>query len=174
VIVRKAGNQTITATDTVTATITGQVTVTVFPAAATHFAVVPSTTKPVAGVAFSITVTAVDAYGNPATGYRGTVHFSSSDGAAALPGNYTFTGTDKGKHTFSVTLNTAGTQTITITDTAQSTITGTTTVAVQRRSPWRAPDYASGGGEEELQLAALDCLFEQAAVFPDGIIISGH
>ena len=42
------------------------------------------------GVAFSITVTAYDAYGNLATGYVGTVHFGSSDPRAALPANYTF------------------------------------------------------------------------------------
>ena len=39
-----------------------------------------------AGVAGSFTVTAEDAYGNRATGYTGTVRFTSSDGQAALPG----------------------------------------------------------------------------------------
>ena len=39
-----------------------------------------------------MTVTAVDAYGNVATGYTGTVHFTSSDGQAVLPANYTFIG----------------------------------------------------------------------------------
>src|SRR5260370_11429818 len=69
--------------------------------------------------------TANDAYGNLATGYRGTVHFTSSDAAASLPANYTFTSADGGSHTFSATLNTAGTQSITGKDTVTPTITGT-------------------------------------------------
>src|SRR5262249_44427471 len=44
-----------------------------------------------AGVAGSFTVTAWDAYGNRATGYTGTAHFTSSDDKSVLPGNYTFT-----------------------------------------------------------------------------------
>ena len=40
-----------------------------------------------------------------ATGYTGTVHFTSSDGAAVLPANSTLT---NGVGTFSVTLKTAG------------------------------------------------------------------
>src|SRR5208283_2222139 len=43
------------------------------------------------GNAFNITVTALDAYGNVATGYNGTVQFSSSDSAATLPTSSTLT-----------------------------------------------------------------------------------
>ena len=78
-----------------------------------------------AGVAGSVTVTAKDISGNPATGYTGTVHFTSSDGSAGLPANYTFVPGDSGTHTFSVTFHTAGTQSITATDTVTGTITGT-------------------------------------------------
>ena len=60
-----------------------------------------------------------------ATGYTGTVAFTSSDARAVLPANYTFTGGDAGTHVFSVTLKTAGTQSITATDTVTGTITGT-------------------------------------------------
>ena len=78
-----------------------------------------------------MTVTALDAYGNMATGYRGTVHFTSSDGQAVLPANYTFTAADAGVHTFTgVTLKTAGKQTITATDTVTGSITGTESVTV--------------------------------------------
>src|SRR5207249_4552480 len=70
-------------------------------------------------------VTAKDASNNTATGYTGTVQFSSSDGAAILPANYTFVGGDAGSHTFSATLKTAGTQSITATDTVTASITGT-------------------------------------------------
>ena len=65
------------------------------------------------GASHTFTVTAKDASNNTATGYTGTVHFSSSDGAATLPANYTFVGGDAGAHTFSATFNTAGTQSIT-------------------------------------------------------------
>ena len=83
------------------------------------------------GVPFSLTVTAKDAYGNTATGYTGTVHFTSSDLAAILPPDYTFTtgvGNDNGLHNFSVTLSIAGTFTVTAKDTVTATITGTATV----------------------------------------------
>ena len=43
-------------------------------------------------------MTAQDPYGNTASGYTGTVHFTSSDGAATLPGNYTFVVGDAGVH----------------------------------------------------------------------------
>jgi hypothetical protein len=78
-----------------------------------------------AGVAGTVKVTAQDSSGHTASGYRGTVHFTSSDPQAALPTtDYTFTAADAGVHTFSVTLKTAGTQSITATDTAAGSITG--------------------------------------------------
>ena len=43
------------------------------------------------GTPFNFTVTALDPFNNTATGYGGTVHFTSSDGAAALPANSTLT-----------------------------------------------------------------------------------
>ena len=75
-----------------------------------------------------LTVTVKDPYGNVATGYRGTVRFTSSDSAAVLPGNYTFTAGDAGVHVFSATLKTASSSTsITVTDTTTTSITGTQT-----------------------------------------------
>src|SRR5207247_39139 len=59
-----------------------------------------------------------DAYGNLATGYRGTVRVTSSDAQAVLPADYTFTAADAGRHTFTTTLKTAGSQSLTATDTA--------------------------------------------------------
>ena len=49
-----------------------------------------------AGAADNFTVTAHDAYGNIATGYLGTVHFTSSDPKAVLPANFTFSSTNAG------------------------------------------------------------------------------
>ena len=78
-----------------------------------------------AGAPQPFTLTAQDAIANVATGYVGTVHFTSSDPRAALPIDYTFIDTDHGVHTFSAIFNTAGTQSLTATDTATSAITGT-------------------------------------------------
>jgi uncharacterized protein len=84
------------------------------------------------GVSFTGTVTAKDALNNVVTGYNGTVHFTSSDGGAALPVDYTFNGGDAGTHTFTngFTLFAAGSQSITATDTLSPTITGTANTTV--------------------------------------------
>ena len=68
-------------------------------------------------------MTARDPFGNVATGYAGTVHFTSTDATATLPASYTFTTTDKGIHTFSVTFATPGTQSLSVTDAAGLTTT---------------------------------------------------
>ncbi len=79
----------------------------------------------VAQSTFSFTVTALDRFGKPAAGYKGTVHFASSDSQALMPPDYTFSATDKGLHTFSAVLKTAGGQTITATDTVKAAVFGT-------------------------------------------------
>jgi hypothetical protein len=86
---------------------------------------------PTNGTAFNLTVTALDAYGNTATGYTGTVHFTDSVSGATLPHNYTFTATDAGVHTFTgLKLRTKGQQTITVEDTLTGSILGTWTISV--------------------------------------------
>ena len=75
-------------------------------------------------MAGTITVKARDAYGNTATGYHGTVHFTSTDSHAVLPANHTFTAADNGTHTFSVTLKTAGARWVKATDTLIASIVG--------------------------------------------------
>src|SRR5439155_11185153 len=98
-------------------------------AAATHFSVT-APTGTTAGTPVNVTVTALDANGNPATGYTRTVHFTSSDPAAALPADYTFAAADAGVHTFSATFKTTGTQTVAATDKANTSITGAASVSV--------------------------------------------
>ena len=109
------GTQTITATDVATPAITGTMSSDATPPVAALFAVAgfPATT---AGVAQTFTVTVRDTIGQIATGYTGTVFFSSSDVQAGLPASYTFTAADAGVHTFTATLRTAGTQSITVRD----------------------------------------------------------
>jgi hypothetical protein len=123
VTLKTAGTRSLTATDTTTASITGsQGAIVVNPATATHLAVSGLPSPTVAGVTHSLTVKALDAYGNTATAYAGTVHFTSTDGAAVLPANATLTA---GVGTFSVTLKTVGSRSVTATDTLTPSITGT-------------------------------------------------
>jgi hypothetical protein len=129
---KTAGTQSLTATDTGSASVTGSQTgITVAAAAATHYQIT-APAKAVSGKAFTVTVTALDTYGNTATGYRGTVHFTSTDSRGTLPANYTFTSTDGGVHTFTLTLRSSGTQTITATDTAAGSIKGSASISVSR------------------------------------------
>jgi CSLREA domain-containing protein len=122
---KTAGTQSLTATDTANGSITGsQSGIVVNPAAATRFVLSGFPSPTTAGAAGSFTVTAKDAYGNVATGYTGTVHFSSSDGQAVLPGDETLT---NGVGTFSATLKTAGAQSLTVTDAANGSIKGSQT-----------------------------------------------
>ena len=93
-------------------------------APATHLSVSGIGSPRTAGVAGSVSVRARDASGNTAIGYRGTVHFSSTDPAAVLPADYTFTAADKGVRSFNVTLYSAGTWSVTATDTTAASITG--------------------------------------------------
>ena len=125
------GSQTLTATDTVTSTITGSVVTSVVAApVATHFAVTGPSAVVQTGQAFSVYVEALNAAGHIVPNYTGTVHFTSSDSAATLPADYTFTAADKGEHKFSVTYATPGSQTLTATDTVTSTITGSVATSV--------------------------------------------
>jgi hypothetical protein len=77
-------------------------------------------------------VTLRDQYGNLATGYAGTVHFSTNDPlpTVVLPADYTFTAGDAGSRTFSVRLWTLGTRTLTARDTASPELSDTNSIAV--------------------------------------------
>jgi streptogramin lyase len=108
-----------------------------------------------AGSTFTVTVTALDASNNPAAGYTGTVHFTSSDKAAVLPPDYTFTAADNGKHTFSVTLKGGGSRTITVTDTVKSTVTGKAVASAEFATPTTAsnPEGISAGPDGNVWFA---------------------
>ena len=83
-----------------------------------------------AGQSLTMRVTAANSQGNPVSTYRGTVHFSSSDGQAVLPADYTFTAADAGVHQFSIALKTAGNQTVNVLDTVNAGLSATVTVTV--------------------------------------------
>jgi hypothetical protein len=110
-----------------------------YPIIGPHLTIIapPSTT---AGAAFSFTVAALDAANATLTSYVGTVHFTSTDGAAVLSANYTFTSSDNGSHVFNNTLSTAGPQIITATDTLTASINGTSgAITVAPASPPSIP-----------------------------------
>jgi hypothetical protein len=135
VVLVKAGAQSIEVTDTAGEVIGARVGIAVNPAAAMTL-IMQAPSSVTAGTAFTITITAVDAYGNIDTNYQGTLTFSSSeaDPGVVLPPNYTFTtgdGADNGVHTFTgaVTLVTLGDLTLTATDAASGfTVSVTVTV----------------------------------------------
>ncbi|HYW45977.1 MAG TPA: hypothetical protein VE959_24145, partial [Bryobacteraceae bacterium] len=140
------------------------------PGPATHFAVTPAVTTATAGTAINFTVTAQDANNNTVTGYTGTVHFTSTDGAATLPSNNsTLTG---GTGSFNVIFNTPGGQTITATDTVTSTITGTSTsIAVTGTVGGTNPFVQQGGklvGSNPIQSANEILQGASVAISADG------
>jgi len=132
VTLTQAGNRSITATDTVTGTITGTSgTIVVAPLSATSLAV-SAPANATAGTAFSITVTALDTYGNTATGLHRHRSLHRRRHQPTLPSDYTFVGGDNGTHTFTngVILLQAGSRTITATDNATAINGTSSTIAV--------------------------------------------
>jgi hypothetical protein len=176
---RTAGSQSITATDTLTGSITGSQTGIVIAAGTTQIIKVRDfPTSVTAGTAAVFSVTVRDAFGNIATGYRGTVHFTSSDASALLPADYTFTSSDAGVHTFSATLETPGTVSLTATDTANAQLCGSeagiTVGAAPRGSPhpgatsdasddrWAEPTWVASD-LAGMARADVDALFAEAS-----------
>lgn len=135
-ILKTSGNRTITATSGITGTSNA---INVIPGAATHYTIAAPPTV-AAGASFSVTVTALDTFNNIATGYAGSVHFTSSDGTAVLPAN---SGLVNGTSIFAVTLNTQGSQSITATDTVSSGITATANVVVSPPCPAAAKTFSN-------------------------------
>src|SRR5207302_1831355 len=123
----------------------------------THFTV-SAPASATAGSAFSFTVTAQDQFNNTATGYAGTVHFTSSDGQRSEERRVANT---NGTGTFSATLKTAGSQTLTATDTVTSSITGTSNaIAVNAAAATHflvnAPASATAGTAFSFTVTAQD------------------
>jgi photosystem II stability/assembly factor-like uncharacterized protein len=125
----------------------------------THFRVTPSTNPVTAGASFQVVVAALNDQGNTVTGYSGTVHFTSSDSGAVLPGNYTFTTADGGVHAFDVTFITAGSQTITAADSANGLSNDdmlTVKPATADHFSISAPAGSTAGTTFDITVTALD------------------
>jgi hypothetical protein len=121
-----AGLVTVTATDTLAASITGRAVFSVEPGRASNLKIIAPAGL-TAGLASSVTVAALDAWGNSAPSYNGTIHFTSTDSAATLPTDFTFSAVaNSGTHTFTngITLRTAGLKNVVATDTVSPSIWG--------------------------------------------------
>jgi hypothetical protein len=131
------------------------------PAAADHFQV-QAPDRHRAGHALTLTVTALDPYGNVDVNYQGTITFSSSDPNAVLPDDYTFTSDDQGVVTLThgATLFLAGPQTITVMDVDTGMLTGSATIRVKpaRADHFQlaAPDSSTAGQPFDVTVTALD------------------
>jgi hypothetical protein len=145
-LLRTAGNQMVTATDTATASLTCQAPVSVVAGATLLDVSFPGLTPPLdswAGSSITARITAQDAAGNRISNYAGTVAFSASDGAAVVPANVTFAPADNGQKDVTVTFNSMGAQTLTATDTATPATVGTSKPAKVHGLVYTDP--ASGG-----------------------------
>jgi len=99
------------------------------------------------GTSFSTTVQTFDSAGGSLSAYRGTIHFTSTDGAATLPADYTFTAGDAGMHTFSgVVLHTAGSQTISVAGTVNVGFKGTSPAITVGSGLTASPFFSLAGG----------------------------
>lgn len=126
VTLKTAGWQSITATDTAVPNLSSSQGSSVTPATLSTLLIggFPSSLTSEDYGYFS--VSAADAYGNAVTSYTGTVRFTSSDGQALLPDDYTFTPDwHYGTGYFYAVLPTVGSQSITVTDLANPSLTAT-------------------------------------------------
>ena len=123
-----AGTQTLSASDTLTPTLAGSASTQVKHGAAARLVLAGLSPSTVAGTLLTTTVTAVDAHGNVATDFPGTVHFTSTDAVAQLPADTAFTAADLGSRTFPAVLKKAGTSSITVASGALTVATASVVV----------------------------------------------
>src|SRR5262245_15356663 len=83
------------------------------PLPATHFQVL-APSNVMKGQTFNVTVQALDARNQLATGFRGTtiISLGTADAGAILPTSFIFSALDKGSHTFQMSLAATGLQTV--------------------------------------------------------------
>ena len=108
-----------------------------------------------------MTVTAVDAAGNPATGFLGTVFLTTNDPAVTSTFAYTFTAADAGTHSFtgSIRLVTPGNETVTVAAPRMTASSSTVfvTPAVSKLDI-SAPTASTAGDTFNVTVTAIDQL----------------
>ncbi len=126
------GAQTVTASSgslsKTSATCTVSTSVVIGPATSCAFSNVPANTA--AGAVITAHVKLLDANSRVATGYTGTLAYTSTDGAATLPAASAFTSSDAGERDVSITFQTAGHQSVTAKDQNNNSITCTASSTV--------------------------------------------
>ena len=121
-VLKTAGSQTFTATDITTGGLPGtSPAVTVSPGPATRLQVSVGAGFGMRGVPFNAVVTALDQFGNRATSYSGTVHWTTGDPGAGLPPDGALS---NGTQTFSITPSRVGSETYSTADVNSPTING--------------------------------------------------
>ena len=170
------GVQTLTLTDLLNSSITSSVSVLVGPAQLE----VSGLLYQAAGLAQAVTVKALDTLGAVVSGYLGTVHLTSSDAAAVLPADYTFTAGDAGVHSFTLTLKTTSTtaQSVSVVDTAGPALGGDGAIGGSQ-SVLVGPvgyqissfAYQAAGSSQGYYAYALD-INGNHTLFNDGVIVT--
>ena len=136
VTIKTAGTQWITVSDTTDGLVAEQSGIRVQPAPAQSLVISNYPTAVQAGAATSFIVTLHDIYNNVATGYSGTVQFTSTDPGASLPLSYSFNSADAGIHTFTATMESSSAQTISTSDMNTSSLTGSASTTVNSLVKW--------------------------------------
>jgi hypothetical protein len=155
---KTASTQTLSIADAAAANIRGFASIAVAAAAASQCAVLQLPASAAAGAQVGARVTALDPFGNVATGYTGTIAITTTDPAAQAPGAVVYTAGDAGSRIVALRLVTAGARSITATDsTAPFTCTnglqivpGATVLAVT------LPSNANAGAPQSATVRAQD------------------
>jgi hypothetical protein len=172
---KTAGTQSITATDTVTSSITGSQTgITVSAGSLSKF-VLSAPSSATAGTAFTLTVTAEDAYGNTVTSYSSSVPLSASTGAISPTSTGTSGWSNGVWSSTSVTLTAAGSITITANDGSGHTGTATLTVNAAAASKLVVsgfPSSVTAGSGNSVTVTAEDQYGNTVTSFAGTVTIS--
>ena len=156
-----AGNQNLTVAD-IAAALTGSQKTIVVAAAAPSRLLLTAPGSVIAGAISTISVGVVDAFGNVAASYRGTVVFTSSDPNGMVPMNYVFVSGDAGTKTFTngLTLKTTGVRSVSVSDIAASTASSTQSVIVNAAAVatllLTGPSAVTAGSPAAFSVYALD------------------
>ncbi|RZA07191.1 MAG: hypothetical protein EOP11_08385, partial [Proteobacteria bacterium] len=89
----------------------------------------------VAGTPTNYTVTAVDAFGNRVSSYRGYVRYTTAQMTDVLPANYLFAAADAGAHSAPVNLRISGMRLVTVTDLQNTSLTGSMNISIEPGTP---------------------------------------
>ncbi|HEX8108055.1 MAG TPA: hypothetical protein VF516_10035 [Kofleriaceae bacterium] len=145
--------------------------VTVGATSAAAIKVQPATKTPTAGAPVAVTLTVLGPDGNPAMGFRGTVHVSSTDANAVLPADVTFMAGEAGVKQVMVTLKAAGLSTLTATDvTGKANASGSASLTVQPAAAHSyqldpLPGSATAGQALTLTVKVLDVFGNVATAY---------